>query len=489
MLDLPSFHPSFLESVQITKKRYIPKSRLSFSHNQDDISHLHYMCIYILRVYSKSWYFTPSERRRVTPSPRTQPLPCPPCQVLLKRRLAPTAIAGEGSKSSGASNIVLGTLSAVVGHPLNGYLPLPLWCTVQPDSSVREPPKEEPRALAASPGVGSRGMGDEGGAGDDFYSGSSPEYSSDSEDTGSGSGSGSDSYDSASDSESRSDSESDSQTVSGSDSGSGSESDSGSSGDDSGSSVGSRSRSSSESSSGESTASSATKGEEGVGLLNLGPGAMNTAATSYGASAPAPHSQDLTGLVERMSVADREDSASPQFGGRDGGLASLSIAGVVAGVGAPVAGVGGLGRTLSLGARSASVHSDISLDPESDTSVSFPSTLLRHQAGEGLQVDYQYTRGRAGSMSRPSTTLILRLTFTNHRDTPIRCIRALAPRDGTPMDVFPDVQEVAAGAAVSAKLGIDFGGKSKEVSYDVLARLRAQATFVGVSCRCAVCAC
>ncbi|CAM9328022.1 unnamed protein product, partial [Laminaria digitata] len=346
-------------------------------------------------------------------------------QVLLKRRLPPNARPAEAGKPSGASHLVLGTLSAVVGHPINGYLPMPGWCTVQLDGSVREPPKEEPRALASAAGdVGGKGGG----------SGADSEYTSGS---GTGSESGSNSEESSSEEES------------------------GSSGD---SSRSSRSNSSESSSSDDSSSesSSSTKGEEGVGLLNLGPGATNTAAT-YGASAPAPHSQDLTGLVERLSVVDREDSASPQLGAPPtGGLGSLSMAGVRG----PGPAQGGLGKTQS-SARSSSVGSDLGADPEGEANVSFPSTLLRHQAGGGLQVDYRFTRIRANSLSRPSTTLTLRLTLTNHRETPIRRVRVVAPRDGTPMDPFPELQILAAGGVFCTNLGIDFGGRSKDVRFEL----------------------
>lgn len=369
--------------------------------------------------------------------------------MLLKRRLPPNARAADAGKPPGASHLVLGTLSAVVGHPINGYLPMPDWCTAQLDGSVREPPKEEPRALA--PTVGDVGRGGKGGSsGSDFYSGSSPEFSSED-------GSESDPYDSASGAESESSSESTSGSGTGSESGSDSES---SSEEESGSSGDSRSSrsNSSESSSDDSSESSSTKGEEGVGLLIMGPGATSTAAT-YGASAPAPHSQDLTGLVERLSVVDREDSASPQLLAPPGGLGSLSMAGVRG----PGPAQGGLGKTPS-SARSSSANSDVGADPEGEANVSFPSTLLRHQAGGGLQVDYRFTRGRASSLSRPSTTLTLRLTLTNHRETPIRRIRVVAPRDGTPMEAFPELQILAAGGVFCTNLGIDFGGRSKDVS-------------------------
>ena len=344
---------------------------------------------------------------------------------------------------------MLGTLSAVVGHPINGCLPMPGWCTVQLDGSVREPPKEEPRALA--PAAGNVGKGKRGSSGSDFYSGSSPEFSSEDD-------SESDTYDSASGAESESSSEYTSGSGTGSESGSDSES---SSEEESGSSGDSRSSrsNSSESSSDDSSESNSTKGEEGVGLLIMGPGTANTAAT-YGASAPAPHSQDLTGLVERLSVVDREDSASPQLGQPAGGLGSLSMAGMRG----PGHAQGGLGKTQS-SARSSSVSSDVGADPEGEANVTFPTTLLRHQAGGGLQVDYRFTRGRASALSRPSTNLTLRLTLTNHRETPIRRIRVVPPRDGTPMEPFPEVQVLAAGGVFCTNLGIDFGGRSKDVSF------------------------
>lgn len=365
-------------------------------------------------------------------------------QVLLKRRLRPASEGKDGRKPWASSHLVLGTLSAVVGHAINGYLPMPDWCSVQPDVSVREPPKEETRAVVPAAGKSVNDREEDTGS---FYSDRSPEYSSED-------GSSSDPYDSASGSGSGSSSESSSGSVSGSESES--ESDS-SSEAESGSSVGSESGSSSESLSDESSDSSGTKGEEGVGLLIMGSGASNNAAT-YGASAPAPHSQDLTGLVERMRVVDRENSASPQLGARPEGLGSLSMAGVRG----PSPVFGGGAVTLS---RATSNSSDLVADPEGDPSVSFPATLLRHQAGGGLQIDYRYSRGRTNSMSRPSTTLTLRLTLTNHRSTPIRRIRVAAPRDGTPMDAFPEIQALAAGATVTANLGIDFGGRGKEVNF------------------------
>ncbi|CAM9735029.1 unnamed protein product, partial [Hapterophycus canaliculatus] len=114
-------------------------------------------------------------------------------QVLLKRRLPPTSHRGDGGTSSAAagSHLVLGTLSAIVGHPIHGYLPMPDWCSVQPDSSLREPPKEEPRTLppaARSGGKGNRRSESDG----DFYSGSGSESESESgsgSETESGSGS------------------------------------------------------------------------------------------------------------------------------------------------------------------------------------------------------------------------------------------------------------------------------------------------------------
>lgn len=362
--------------------------------------------------------------------------------MLLQRPLPPITQAGDGAKSSSASHLVLGTLSAVVGHPIRGYLPMPAWCSVQPDGSVREPPKEEPRAL-----VPAADNGGEDNNGSEFYSGTSPDYSSEYD-------SESDPYDMASGSESESSYESTSGSGSGSESGSESES---LSEGESGSSVGTRSRSSSESSTGDSSESSAIEGEEEVGLLIMGSGASNTAAT-YGASAPAPHPQDLTGLVERISVEDREDSASPRLGARAGGLGLLSMAGVTG----PGPVLGSTGSIASMGG-SSSINSEPSADQDGDTSVSFPSTLLRHQVGGGLQVEYRYTRGRVSPISRPSTVLTLRLTLSNHRETPIRRIRVVAPRDGTPMDAFSEVQVLPAGAAVSTSLGIDFGGRVKEV--------------------------
>ena len=349
--------------------------------------------------------------------------------------------------------MVLGTLSAVFGYPINGYLPLPTWCTVQPDGSVREPPKEEPRALSAPRKHSGVVKNDDNESGSEFYSGSSPEYSSED-------GSNSDPYDSAgsgSETGSGSGSESESDSVNGSESGSESESDSATD-EESGSSV----TSSGESSSDESSESSVTKGEEGVGLLIMGPGTSNT-GPSYGASAPAPQSQDLTGLVERMSIgADRDESSSPKLGVRTEGLGSLTMTGFRG----PTSAQLGVGKAPSLG-RASSVSSELSADPDGDTSVSYPSTLLRHQAGGGLQVDYQYTRGkRAIAMMRPSTTLVLRLTLTNYRDTPIRRIRVVAPRDGTHIDAFPEVQALAPEANASVDLGIDFGGRTKEVRCD-----------------------
>lgn len=385
--------------------------------------------------------------------------------MLLKRRPPPVADGGGSGKSTAeaGSHLVLGTLSAIVGHPINGYLPIPDWCSVQPDGSAREPPKEEPRALApiarSSAGKGNGGQGNS-----EFYSGSGSGSESESEsDSGSGSspyssedGSESDSYDSAS--TSGGEEESGSESSDSENSGSGSEESSDDEDDDSDSSVGS----SSYSSSGDDSESSGTKGEEGVGLLIMGPGSSTSsaAATTYGASAAAPHTQDLTGLVERMSVADREDSASPRLGVAAGaGLASLSTAGI-RGPGAPALGVAG---TIPLG-RTSSTSSVLSADPEGDTSASFPATLLRHQAGGGLQVDYRFSRGRASALSRPSTTLTLRLSFTNHGETPVRRIRVVAPRDGTPMEAFPEIQMLPAGGAQTSNLGIDFGGKAKDVS-------------------------
>lgn len=335
-----------------------------------------------------------------------------------------------------------------MGHPINGYLPMPTWCTVQPDSSVREPPKEQPRALLPSSGNGA-GQSKKGGSGSEFYSGSSPEYSSEDE---------SESEQSDSASESESSSESSSGSVSESESGSESES---TSEDKSGSSVGSRSSSasSSDGSSSSGSESSASKGEEGVGLLIMVPGASNTPAT-YGASAPAPQSQDLTGLVERLTVEETEGSAPPQLELQAGGLGSLSMDGVRKSM--PV--VGGIGKT-QLSARASSIISDSGANLGEDVSVSFPVTLLRHQTGGGLQVEYQYSRGRANVVSRPSTSLVLQLTLINHRETPICRISVVAPRDGTPMDRFREIQVLEAGASVSTKLGIDFGGSAKQVKW------------------------
>ncbi|CAB1099698.1 unnamed protein product [Ectocarpus sp. CCAP 1310/34] len=393
-------------------------------------------------------------------------------QVLLKRRPPPVADSGGNGKSTAeaGSHLVLGTLSAIIGHPINGYLPIPDWCSVQPDGSAREPPKEEPRALTP-PARSSGAKGKGGQVNSDFYSGSGSGSDSESE-SGSGSGSGSspeygtedgsesDSYDSAS--TSGGEEESGSESSDSEESGSGSEESSDDEDDDSDSSVGS---SSSYSTSGDDSESSGTKGEEGVGLLIMGPGCSTSsaAATTYGASAPAPHTQDLTGLVERMSVADREDSASPRLGVPAGaGLASLSTAGI-RGPAAPALGAAG---AMSLG-RTSSTSSVLIADPEGDTSASFPSTLLRHQAGGGLQVDYRFSRGRASALSRPSTTLTLRLSFTNHGETPVRRIRVVAPRDGTPMEAFPEIQMLPAGATQTANLGIDFGGKAKDVRFEL----------------------
>lgn len=393
--------------------------------------------------------------------------------MLLKRRMAPTS-AGNGDTAPLATHLVLGTLSAVVGHPINGYLPMPDWVTVQTDSSTREPPKEEPRSLTRGGPTGDVKSGG-GGNANEFYSGSSsPEYSSrsDSEED-------SDGYDTSSSGSEGSESESESTSEEGSGADSESVSESGDEGDESeGSSSGSRSDSEESSSYDSESSSPSSQGEEGVGLLIMGPGATSSAGTSYGASAPAPHSQDLTGLVEKMSVADREDSASPQPGPRVDrlNLSSLSMVGV-RGPAAGLVGVGGGGGSVSsmagvvgappvLGRAGSSTLSQQSMvDPELDTSVSFPSTLLRHQAGGGLQVEYRYTRGRTDMISRPTTVLTLRLTLSNHRDTPVRRIKVVAPRDGTPMNAFLEVQVLGVGATVDVNLGIDFGGRAKEVSF------------------------
>lgn len=362
--------------------------------------------------------------------------------------------AGDGQDTPAKSKLVLGTLSAIMGHRINGYLPLPDWVSVQPDGSAREPPKEEPRGLSgASRSFGADQKGNSSASG--FYSGtsSSPDYSS-------GSGSESESYDSSSGSDSSSESTSVSM--------SGSESDSESTDDDSGSSEGTRSRSSSETgSSTENDVSSTSGGEEGVGLLIMGPGATNSGPT-YGASAPAPQSQDLTGLVERMAVADREENSSSQQGGRLNDLNSLNLTeikksssfgstGNIPSV--PVVGP----RTDATLRSTGSVIGRISPDADTNMTLSLPSTLLRHQAGGGLQVDYRYTRGRPNPMSRPTTVLTLRLTLTNHRTTPIRRIRAVPPRDGTPMEAFTEVQVLPAGGSIETNLEIDFGGRPKEV--------------------------
>lgn len=392
--------------------------------------------------------------------------------------MAPTSVGGNGVNPPPTPHLVLGTLSAVVGHPIKGYLPMPDWATVQPDGSAREPPKEEPRSLTGVYGdndkSGKKSASGVGGDGNQLYSGrSSPESGSDSE---------SDRNDTSSES-------SESGSYSSSEgSGSGSEGDASdfvsSSGDDdedeSGSSEGSGGSSAGSSIDDSDSSSPSSQGEEGVGLLIMGPGAASSAAT-YGASAPAPHSQDLTGLVERMSVVDREDSASPQLGARVEGLSlnSLSMAGVQGPRLVGAVGGGGISGTASAAQEtiglagpprvlgrsgSSTVSSSSAVDPGLDTSVSFPSTLLHHQAGGGLQVDYRYTRGRADVVSRPTTVLTMRLTLSNHRDNPIRRIRACPPRDATPMNAFPEVQELAAGATVDTHLGIDFGGRAKEVS-------------------------
>lgn len=355
---------------------------------------------------------------------------------------------------------MLGTLSAVLGHPINGYLPIPAWCSVQPDNSVREPPKEAPQALASAARSGSD-KNRKGESESDFYTGSGSESESESEsgsspDNSSIDGSESSSYASASSSTGE-DEESGSESSDFEESGSDYDGTSDDEDDESSSSVASRSSESSESSS-DSSDSSSTEGEEGLGLLVLGPGSSSAAAatTTYGASAPAPHTEDLTGLVERMSVSAREESASPQLGASAavrGGLASLSTAGLREPGGALTA----LGRTSS-------TSSVLSTDAEGDASASFPSTLLGHQASGGLEVDYRYARGRASALSRPSTTLCLRLTLANHGETPVRRIRVVAPRDGTPMELFPEIQLLAAGATSTAAVGIDFGGKAKDVS-------------------------
>lgn len=419
------------------------------------------------------------------------PTTCGDLQVLLKRRLAPTSSTENGDSKPRARKLVLGTLSAIVGHPINGYLPMPDWVAVQPDSSTREPPKEERRVLSGGPFTAYESKR---GGNEEFYSGSSsPEYSSGSESE------DSDGYDTSSSDEdgSGSSSESSEGSASGSDkeedgdgSGpSGSSSASGDESDGSESSVGSRSRSSSEESSSYDSESSSpsSQGEEGVGLLIMGPGATSSGAGTYGASAPAPHSQDLTGLVERMSVADTDDNASPQPGSRTEGLNLKSLN--MAGVQGPAAGLMGLGGGGGVGvggggsvrpgmagpgalppptvlgrSGSSTLSQHSAVDPELDTSVSIPSTMLRHQTSSGLQVDYRYTRGRTDLISRPTTVLTLRLTLSNHRDTPIRRIRAVAPRDGTKMNTFPEVQVLGVGATVDVNLGIDFGGRAKEVS-------------------------
>ncbi|CAM9792650.1 unnamed protein product, partial [Hapterophycus canaliculatus] len=124
------------------------------------------------------------------------------------------------------------------------------------------------------------------------------------------------------------------------------------------------------------------------------------------------------------------------------------------------------GRAVSLG-RTSSASSVMSADPEADTSASFPSTLLRQQTSGGLKVDFQFSRGRVSALSRPSTKLTLRLTFTNYGETPVRRIRVVAPRDGTPMEAFPEIQVLAPGATNTANLGIDFGGKAKDVRFEL----------------------
>lgn len=362
------------------------------------------------------------------------------------------------SNTSGAPHLVLGTLSAVVGHEINGYLPMPDWVAVQPDGSVREPPKEESRALAST----SRSTRDKNDNDDDdddseFYSGnsSSPEPSS---------RSGSEStYDSRSGSES--------ETTPGSESGSESESDSTY---ESRSSEASQSQSSSESgSSSDESESSASQGEEGVGLLIMGSGATNSGPT-YGASALAPQAQGFSGLVdnvERIVVADKEDSASAQVEARLNELKSLNMSGTQSSTLIIGGGANGVVRPLTGtvpvtgAARQLAANSpEEGLDSDADTTFSFPSTLLRHQTSDGLQVEYQYSRGWSSSMAKPTTKLTLRLTFRNHRTSPIRRIRAIPPRDGTPMEPFSEIRVLPGGESTEANLAIDFGGRVKEVS-------------------------
>ncbi|CAM9291460.1 unnamed protein product [Discosporangium mesarthrocarpum] len=344
-------------------------------------------------------------------------------QVLLRPKLPPTTESVNLSYQ-GMQHFVLGSLSAVVGHRVDGYQPLPDWCTVQPDVAVRDAPQEESRTV------------DSGESNESFYSGSSPEESSES----------------GSDSESEfSQTESDSETETGSYSESLSE-------DSFGSSL-SHSGSGSDSDEGSSVSESSTiPGEEGVGLLHMG-------AATYGASAPAPQSEDLTGLIPSLSVQDLDKRGSPGVGeltSRGAGFVPPHAA-----LPEPMPSNGMTQPAVGVNAHATPAGSRYGLIKHSGEALSFPSTLLQHEVGGGLQVDLQYKRGFSSPSTRSSTVLSMQLTFTNHGNTPIHRIRAMAPRDGTPVKGFTEIQMLGPGATVNADLSIDFGGRAKQVRFEL----------------------
>jgi hypothetical protein len=58
--------------------------------------------------------------------------------IMLAPKLPPVTLFGSVDVA-GMDSFIIGSLSSLVGHFANGYLALPLWPEVQPDSSVREP--------------------------------------------------------------------------------------------------------------------------------------------------------------------------------------------------------------------------------------------------------------------------------------------------------------------------------------------------------------
>jgi hypothetical protein len=332
---------------------------------------------------------------------------------------------------------------------------IPLWAEVQPDRKARDPP---PVAVAAADVTrrkvglgGSRGSASSAAAGlDAFYTDQSgpaqaDAAADDSSSSDSDSSSGSSSYSgtgSGSSYTGSSSSSSGSRSRSGSGSSSGSRSRSGSS--SSSSSGSSRSGSGSSSSGSERGEASEEAGGEGVSLLNL-------SAATAAAAAPAPATYGVaSSSASNIAAAAMGNSGSSHRSSSSGSLSAVTR---------QVQGLNLGGGTSSFAAATTAGAATSAMPAFSGEQIqlSYSAVLLRPEAGGGLKVEFAYRRTplhelavttatssgantAAAAAAGTSTALTLALTLSNTRDTPIRRIKAVAPRDGTPLTGWGEVQ-------------------------------------------------